>query len=202
VKQLRISFSGTHCAGKTTSIHGVASHLKQEGYESVQIVPEVARFCPFPINEESCFNTALWIVVHQMLWESQMKDAQVLLLDRCVLDEIGYALSAWKSGKMSGAEYGIISGIARKWNEWKPINLLLYFKPRILIPDGTRSLDDDWQMRIDAGITAIIGRFHVKKKRRVEYVGDQLDVRKVVKECIQIVTKEVFMWDVSREVEK
>ena len=66
---IRIAFSGTHNAGKTTTIYGVASYLKQIGYESVDVIPEVIRYSPYPINEKSTYDTQLWALIQQIYQE-------------------------------------------------------------------------------------------------------------------------------------
>jgi len=161
---MKIAFSGTHCAGKTTTINAVATTLKQHGRESTIVIPEVARFCPFPINKDTSFEAQLWIVTQQMLWETRLK-ADILLLDRCILDEIAYALWMRKAKRLTGVEYGIIAGLALKWNEWRPIDLLLLFEPRDLIDDGMRDLDEKWQKEIASNMRSIVKRFHLSKQR-------------------------------------
>jgi hypothetical protein len=53
---------------------------------------EVVRDCPFPVNEQASGPTQIWIMLTQILTELQLeKSAEVIVLDRCVFDNLAYA---------------------------------------------------------------------------------------------------------------
>ena len=48
----KLAFIGSHGVGKTTLAYSVAARLKSHDI-SLEVVREVARRCPLPINEET-----------------------------------------------------------------------------------------------------------------------------------------------------
>ena len=57
---MKVAFIGTHGVGKTTLAYGLAMRLKQLG-ANVGFLEEVARRCPFPINEETSLQAQVLI---------------------------------------------------------------------------------------------------------------------------------------------
>ena len=50
---MKVALIGTHGVGKTTLCYELAARLKRRDVE-VELVREVARRCPLPINRSSC----------------------------------------------------------------------------------------------------------------------------------------------------
>lgn len=147
---MKIAFVGSHCTGKTTAVWYVGTMLKQLGYESVEILPELARICPYPINEQASFATGLWIMFEQIKTEHQMTRGSshgkkmIVLSDRSVIDNLAYATVSWAE------TIGFFWNIVMAWLKQEPYDLLLYFpiewKP---IDDGKRSTAVEWQEQVD-----------------------------------------------------
>lgn len=49
---MKIALIGTHGTGKTTLAYDIISKLKKKGIDA-DFLGEVARICPFPINEQT-----------------------------------------------------------------------------------------------------------------------------------------------------
>ena len=58
---MKIAFIGSHGVGKTTLCYDLASRLKRQD-RAVDLVKEVARRCPLPINRETT-REAQWRLV-------------------------------------------------------------------------------------------------------------------------------------------
>lgn len=90
-----IAYTGTHGTGKTTSVYRKAYELKKESNQSVGIILETARHCPFPIfaqNQEPTVQTQLWIFTAQLQKELEMsQNYNVVVADRSVVDCIAYS---------------------------------------------------------------------------------------------------------------
>lgn len=66
--RLKVAFVGTHGVGKTTLCFDLAAQLKRLDL-GVDIVKEVARRCPLPINEETTLDAQAWILHTQIAEE-------------------------------------------------------------------------------------------------------------------------------------
>ena len=90
----KIAFIGSHGVGKTTLAFGLAARLKARDV-SLDVVHEVARRCPLPINEETSVAAQSWIL-HTQVAEELVATARypVVLCDRSVLDNYVYLLVA------------------------------------------------------------------------------------------------------------
>src|SRR5262245_21361742 len=64
----KLAFIGSHGRGKTTLAFGLAARLKARDV-SLEVVHEVARRCPLPINEETSVAAQSWILHTQVAEE-------------------------------------------------------------------------------------------------------------------------------------
>src|SRR5215210_8613040 len=84
--RLKIAFVGSHGVGKTTLCFDLASQLKRLDL-GVDLVKEVARRCPLPINEETTPDAQAWILHTQIAEELEAAAMyEVVVCDRSVLD--------------------------------------------------------------------------------------------------------------------
>ena len=60
-RRFKIAFIGSHGVDKTTLCYGLAARLKVRDV-SLDVVHEVARRCPLPINEETGVASQSWIL--------------------------------------------------------------------------------------------------------------------------------------------
>lgn len=134
---MKVAFIGTHGVGKTTLCYGLAARLKARDVV-LDIVHEVARRCPLPINEATGLASQSWIL-HTQLAEEWVAQARypVVLCDRSVLDNYVYMLLA--AGRQPALE-GLVDG-------WMSTYDLLVTVPIIGAPsfDGLRATDPNFQ---------------------------------------------------------
>ena len=149
---MKIALIGTHGVGKTTLAFDVCALLKKSGL-NVELVTEVARRCPFPINETTTLEGQLWILHTQIADElAAAQRAPHVLCDRSVLDNYCYLVN--KCGRQAPLEPWL-----RHWLE--TYNLLVgiplvresiysedFRQPPLA--DGLRATDRAFQQRIDA----------------------------------------------------
>ena len=62
---MKLALIGTHGVGKTTLAYEVCSLLKKS-HHNVELVAEVARQSPFPVNAETTLEGQLWILHTQI----------------------------------------------------------------------------------------------------------------------------------------
>ena len=65
---MKLALIGTHGVGKTTLCFELAARLKRRNLD-VEIVREVARRCPLPINQQTTVRAQEWILLTQMALE-------------------------------------------------------------------------------------------------------------------------------------
>ena len=81
-RALKVAFIGTHGVGKTTLCYGLAARLKARDV-ALEIVHEVARRCPLPINEATTVAAQAWIL-HTQIGE-ELVAAPALTLDAALI---------------------------------------------------------------------------------------------------------------------
>lgn len=137
----KLAFIGSHGVGKTTLCYGLAARLKARDL-AVEVVHEVARRCPLPINEETTLESESWILHAQMAEEIAARYRYpVVICDRSVLDNYVYLLLASAPGP----------GLDELVDRWTASYDLLVHVPVIdePSPDGVRSHDPAFQRAVD-----------------------------------------------------
>ncbi len=138
---LKIAFIGSHGVGKTTLCYGLAARLKALDL-SVEVVREVARRCPLPINEQTGVAAQSWILHTQIAEElSAQETYPVVICDRSVLDNYVYMLLA--AGPQPAFEPLLDS--------WLESYGMLVRVPIVDLPseDGVRATDPAFQRAVD-----------------------------------------------------
>ena len=137
----KIAFIGTHGVGKTTLCYGLASRLKRRDV-SIDVVHEVARRCPLPINEETSVAAQSWIL-HSQIAEELVAQSRypAVICDRSVLDNYVYLLLS--AGRQEALEPLVLS--------WTRGYDLLVHVPVVEqpSPDGIRSADPGFQRAVE-----------------------------------------------------
>lgn len=139
--RLKIAFIGSHGVGKTTLCYGLAARLKANDVV-LEIVHEVARRCPLPINEQTSLASQSWILHTQIAEELVAAQRYpVVLCDRSALDNYVYLLLA--AGRQPALE-GLIE-------HWMATYDLLVTVPITGAPnpDGLRATDPVFQRAVE-----------------------------------------------------
>jgi len=182
---MKIALSGTHNCGKTTLLLDVYSKLKDLGYKSVGILPEIARICPFAINQETTFKSQYWILTQHIFYEIILQEKyEILLCDRTVVDNLAYANFANEvTKKIDTMNLMFLIDIAKKWYYLHPsYDLIFYLEQLSLEKDGVRSTDISYQKQIDKSLKSIFKKLDIetisipncKREERVKMVLDNI----------------------------
>ncbi len=151
----KIAFIGTHGTRKTTYSHGLAYYLKTHGINA-DLLYEVARKSPLPINEARTPSTQRWIlhtqIAEELAFEKQELDA--LVCDRSVLDNYAYFVE--KFGRDSALDAVVKSHV-------KTYDLLIKVPITTgeIDDDGIRSTSKEFQTRIDEIVQNLLKEFGV-----------------------------------------
>ncbi|MCD4750720.1 MAG: ATP-binding protein [Thermoanaerobaculales bacterium] len=137
---MKIALIGTHGIGKTTLCFELAARLKRRNTD-VEMVREVARRCPLPINEATNAAAQAWILHTQIAEEIDAESRyECVLADRSVLDNYCYMVHAAGGSPMW----------ERVLDDWLPTYSLLVHVPLWSRPvfDGVRAVDPRFQEEI------------------------------------------------------
>lgn len=151
--RLKVAFVGTHGVGKTTLCFDLAAQLKRLDL-GVDIVKEVARRCPLPINEETTLDAQAWILHTQIAEEIEASSQyEVVVCDRSVLDNYAYLVA--RAGRQAELE-----PLVRAWVSGYHA---LFKVPVTGAPafDGKRAVSPTFQQEIDHIIDDLVQEFGV-----------------------------------------
>lgn len=146
--RLKVAFVGTHGVGKTTLCFDLAAQIKRLDL-GVDLVKEVARRCPLPINEETTLDAQTWILHTQIAEEIEAASQyEVVVCDRSVLDNYAYLVA--RSGRQAELE-----PLVRHWVRGYHA---LFKVPVTGAPafDGKRAVSPTFQQQIDSIIDGLV----------------------------------------------
>lgn len=149
--RLKVAFVGSHGVGKTTLCFEIAAHIKRLDL-GVELVKEVARRCPLPINEGTTLDAQTWIL-HTQIAEEIAASAlyDVVVCDRSVLDNYAYLVA--RAGRQPALDALVAA--------WITSYDALFKVPVTSAPtfDGTRAVSTTFQLEIDAQIDRLVAAF-------------------------------------------
>jgi nicotinamide riboside kinase len=141
----KIALVGTHGVNKTTIAYELAGALKRAG-KRVELLTEIARECPFPLNEDATREAYQWIIARQIQLEIEKAPrADILVCDRSVLDN--YAYYQRRYGR-NGERLDALREYCISWTQTYDMLVRLPVT-RPLTDDGFRSTDVAFQREID-----------------------------------------------------
>ena len=168
---MKFAFIGTHGVGKTTLCFELAALLKKRD-RIVEMVHEVARFCPLPINRDTTVAAQSWILHTEIAEELVAENkAEIVICDRSVLDNYCYLLQTGK--------HAMLEPLVR-W--WTTTYQLLIKVPIVgsLQFDGLRDVDAAFQSTVDETIDRVLSEWQfptmrLDRVRRDCWANDSLE---------------------------
>lgn len=142
VANMKIAIIGSHGCGKTALAFSLCTELQKRGHR-VELVVEMARRSPFPINEATSEEGQLWILHRHIVAELEASArAATVVCDRSVLDN--YAYYSHKFGRRPH-----LDALVREWTKTYALLVKVPIVDHWLVHDGVRSLDRQFQGEID-----------------------------------------------------
>jgi len=151
---MKIAFIGSHGVGKTTLCYDLAGALKKEGVH-VDMVKEVARLSPLPINRKTSLDAQTWILMTQVAEEIRSAAYnEVVVCDRSALDN--YAYMALACGRQKPYERFVA--------HWMKSYDLLFKVPIAGVPaaDGIRDTDEFFIRSIDQLVDTLLQEMKIE----------------------------------------
>jgi len=150
LKPIKLAFIGTHGVGKTTLCYDLVAALKRRGVNA-DMVKEVARLSPLPINQKTSLDAQTWILMSQVAEEIRSASQhEVVVCDRSVLDNYAYLVRA------CGRQPVIEQFVAY----WMASYDLLFKVPvtGLAMPDGVRDVDAAFVRDIDGLVDELLAQ--------------------------------------------
>jgi len=146
---MKIAIIGSHGCGKTALAFSLCTELQKRGH-AVELVVEMARHSPFPINEATSEFGQLWILHRHIVAELEASlRADAVVCDRSVLDN--YAYYCHKFGRQFH-----LDALIKEWIETYSLLVKVPIVDEWLIDDGVRSVDRQFRVEIDAWVEDLI----------------------------------------------
>lgn len=153
---MKIAIIGTHSTGKTTIINRLADYFTSHE-QSVHILPEFARLCPFPINEGTTLEAQNWIQEEQIKQEAAIDHRKsILLCDRATLDNFAYMHKAANGADIHAYEKRAAAHMHSYDYIFKTKKLDVAARA-----DGVRTTDQTFRDQIDVLIHHFLEKHHI-----------------------------------------
>ena len=142
----KVALVGTHGVNKTTIAYELAGVLKRRG-KTVELLTEIARECPLPLNEQGTREAYQWIIARQIQQEIEKAPrAEILVCDRAVLDNFAYYHRRYHT--MTEEQEALLH-YCLVWMRSYDLLVRLPITHQ-LAADGFRSTNETFQREIDA----------------------------------------------------
>ncbi len=163
----KIAFIGSHSVRKTNAVHSFAGAVGRSG-RSVEVGREMVRFSPLGLNEGASPEAQLWVIMAQIREELELRNrADVLVLDRAVVDNFAYFLRA-----TGGEDPFDVKPLVARWS--KTYDMFVRLRPDIpLRADGVRSTNERFRNDIEKILDLIIPQY-VDPGRLVELKASEI----------------------------
>lgn len=148
-----IAISATSGCGKTTCVYSLATYLKKKG-KNVVVLNELARECPFEINQTAEDRTQLWLVYKQMCRELELMDRyDYVISDRSVFDPIAYAKTIGDDNWISCKYIDHLTAYAREYYSY-----LFLLNPEAFnynVEDGVRDTNNAFRLQVHENLKKV-----------------------------------------------
>lgn len=156
----KIAVIGTHGIRKTTICHTIVARLKELGLNA-DILQEVARRSPFPVNEGTTPEAQRWILHTQIALEiaAGVYRTDYLVCDRGSLDNYAYFARAF------GRDPVLDALVKEHTKTYSRVVYVPLTDAAFLEHDGFRSTDLNFQRIIDCKIQELLKDFEIPHVR-------------------------------------
>jgi nicotinamide riboside kinase len=154
---MKIAIIGTHSTGKTSIIQSLQEHL-QYNNKKILILQELARECPYPINEKTTIKAQKWILDNQIKKENEINHTNnILITDRASLDNFAYMYRAHKEKNLHDFEKKAVEHMKNYDAIFKTQKLEIDAQK-----DKIRSTDYEFRDNIDWIILHLLEKHNIK----------------------------------------
>lgn len=147
---IKIAFSGVQGTGKTSLIKTI-SQLLTKYNRSVYVVREIARECPYPINEDSTIRSQRWIWAEHQRSELDATGSrcEIILCDRSIMDNLCYYRRLLDYQGLNDDIFDTLVKMSMLWMKTYDEVLFFPINEKLLVSDDKRSDDKEFARVID-----------------------------------------------------
>ena len=143
---MKIGISGTHGTGKSFLVYELANKYKLD-YPSkeVTVITEVARQCPFEINQGASLQAQEWMFCNQIQKEIEAENnCDIVITDRTIADYLAYTKHQYED-----FFYRFLPYLKYYISTYDRIYYKSLEKNQYMVDDGIRATDKNFQHEID-----------------------------------------------------
>ena len=173
--RIKIGVMGAQGCGKSALVARIAEDL--DGFGGVEVIGELAREIPDKINERMTIEGQRWLFQEQMDRERMTGENSLVVCDRTVVDPVVYAL--WVAEQRNDINWHsfVDARIVPMLNWFSTYDVVYWCRPSglmaerktMLVVDGVRSVDLEFQADIDTLYHRIIGKYKIDCRLACEY---------------------------------
>ena len=143
---MKIGVSGTHGTGKSYTLYELANKYKiKYPNKEVTVVTEVARQCPFEINQDASLNAQIWMIAKQTQMELEAENnCDIVITDRCISDYLAYTKYQYEE-----FFYRFLPYLKYYVSTYDRIYYKSLENNQYMVDDGIRATDKIFQKEID-----------------------------------------------------
>jgi len=172
---MKIGIIGTKQVGKTTLANLLTGQMKSRGYHC-DLVPEVARKSPYPLNAETSIAAVYWLIGAQIAAEALVEHTRKLIIcDRTIVDSLPFFAASNPFSK-DWLTYPL--DLVRVYLSARPYDYFFYLPIR---PErfGDSTIKDDLRTKVDIEFRMILGALGVDYLELQE-IDDQARIGEVL----------------------
>jgi nicotinamide riboside kinase len=146
---IKIVVTGAYSTGKTTLVQDLADTLARRGV-GLQVLPDISRTCPMPLNTDQTDDTTLWLIGSQISAEvaAAASGADVVLCDRGIPDILSHHLEVL--GRRPERRVELLRAFLDEWVSTYDLLLLSRVDETIpVVADGLRVTDPAYRSLLD-----------------------------------------------------
>jgi hypothetical protein len=146
----KVLVTGAFSTGKSTLVGGLASNLRRR--YSVAVVPDVARQCPFALNDAQEEEGTLWLLTKQISNELEisLQRPDVLLCDRGIPDIVAHLEEA-RTRSAAGVRPDLLKPFLIDWCKTYELVFVSKIDSRIpTVRDRIRVPDHEFRAEMEA----------------------------------------------------
>jgi len=143
---MKIGVSGTHGTGKSYTLYELANKYKiKYPNKEVTVVTEVARQCPFEINQDASLNAQIWMISKQTQMELEAENnCDIVVTDRTIIDYLAYTKYQYEE-----FFYRFLPYLKYYVSTYDRIYYKSLENNQYMVDDGIRATDKIFQKEID-----------------------------------------------------
>jgi nicotinamide riboside kinase len=160
----KLAIVGSHGVGKSTLVNEL-----RKIYPGFNFVTEVARKCPYSLNEKTTLESQDWILRKQIQSELEKPLYDVTICDRSVYDQLAYIVYAVDNNNISLEDGKQLENFITNWG--LSYDFIFYVPIEFnVVDDGFRSVDELYRKEIDEHVKEILNKY-VGNHRKITLVG-------------------------------